>query len=164
MNPIKRVDARNVLTLYGRIEMNIRTLSRDCIKAKRYRSILIPLVALFVAIWLAPPASAEAPAYPEVPVDVSLIRLIANPEAFDGKFVRTTGYLIIGFEVDAVYPLEEHWKAGLILNSIRLKFGEMEAPKLLDKKYVIISGTFRAMSPGLSGLIMNIKRLQGWSL
>ena len=36
------------------------------------------------------------------PIDVGMVALIAAPESYEGKFVRTHGFLCIEFEGDAV--------------------------------------------------------------
>jgi len=44
------------------------------------------------------------------PEDVSLIQLIANPQAYDGKTVRITGFLHLEFEGNAIYLHNEDFR------------------------------------------------------
>ncbi len=101
------------------------------------------------------------------PENVSLIRLIANPEKYDGKKLQVVGFLHLEFEGDAIYLHEEDYKKGLVQNSFWVEFSpkllKKKDPKKLSDKYVIIIGTFNAEHRGhmdmFGGTFENILRL-----
>jgi len=74
----------------------------------------------------------------------SLIRLIATPEAFDGKRVRVGGYCHLGFESDALYLHREDYAFLLSVNAVILDLGDRDRRTLGDRsgRYVIVQGTF----------------------
>ena len=45
--------------------------------------------------------------------DVSLIQLIANPQAYDGKAIRIIGFVHLEFEAQVIYLHEEDFHHGL---------------------------------------------------
>ena len=104
------------------------------------------------------------------PIDVGMVALIAAPESYEGKFVRTHGFLCIEFEGDAVYLHEEDYRHGLTKNSfaLRLSKAQREQLKSLSLKYVLIEGTVYANGPEhtdrWSGAIGNITRLEVWPI
>ena len=102
--------------------------------------------------------------------DISLIRLIATPEKYDGKQVRVIGYLNLEFEGNAIYLHKEDYSKALSTNGFSVDFTK----KIVDKKnlynynksYVLIIGTFDMNDKGHMGLfggkIKNITRLDSW--
>ena len=103
--------------------------------------------------------------------DISLIRLIATPEKYDGKQVQVRGYLNLEFEGNAIYLHKEDYSKALTDNGFWVNFskGIAEKKNLKDynKQYVIIVGTFDMKSLGHMGLfggtIKNITRLDLWN-
>ncbi|OYU79010.1 MAG: hypothetical protein CFE23_15985 [Flavobacterium sp. BFFFF1] len=98
---------------------------------------------------------------------ISLIKLIATPEKYDGKRVQVIGYLNLEFEGEAIYLHEEDFKKSLSHNAVHVNFSKttFNDKNLSDfnQKYVIIAGTFRINSRGnLEGEIENITRLDLW--
>jgi hypothetical protein len=100
---------------------------------------------------------------------VSMIKLIANPEKYDGKRIQVIGYLNLEFEGDALYLhqtdfLESITKNGLWVDLDQLKFKNSSA---CNKKYVIIEGVFDAAHMGhmslWSGILKDITRLDLWN-
>ena len=132
---------------------------------------LVCLVAMYllVATGAAPSARQTGGSFDSAkPVDVGMVALSAVPERYDGKFVRTHGFLCIEFEGDALYLHEEDYRHGLTKNSLalRLSKSQREQFKALSLKYVLVEGTVYAKSMEQtdmwSGAIGNITRLEFW--
>lgn len=102
--------------------------------------------------------------------NIPLIRLIANPEKYQGKTIQIRGYLNLEFEGNAIYFHEEDYVRSLTENSLWVEFSKdiTEKKNINDysKKYVIIVGTFEMNSRGhmgiFGGTIKNITRLDYW--
>ena len=102
--------------------------------------------------------------------NIPLIRLIANPEKYQGKTIQIRGYLNLEFEGNAIYFHEEDYTRSLTENSLWVEFSKdiTEKKNINDysKKYVIIVGTFEMNSRGhmgiFGGTIKNITRLDYW--
>ena len=102
------------------------------------------------------------------PLGVGMVALIAVPERYDGRLVRTIGFLCVEFEGNALYLHEEDYRHGLTENSFALRLSKSQSQqfKHLSLKYVLIEGTVDAK--GLehgdewSGAIGNITRLEAW--
>lgn len=101
--------------------------------------------------------------------DVSLIQLIANPQAFDNKRVRITGYLRLEFEGNVVYLHREDYEYGLTKNGLWVDVPSdmtQQQRRAVNNQYVICTGTFRASMHGHMGLnsgeITEITRLESW--
>ncbi len=91
---------------------------------------------------------------------LSLIRLIAAPEKYNGKYVRVHGYMHLEFEGDKLYLHQEDFKHQLCYNAVRLIFSTSEHLVLrrdssgilvkcydlveLNNKYVDITARFKA--------------------
>lgn len=105
--------------------------------------------------------------------NTSLIALIANPEKFQGKRIRVTGYLNLEFEGDAIYLNELDCKNGIYENAFWVNFADKidmnnrrnPSRKLHDfnHKYVSIEGVFNKNRNGhmslFAGEIDNIDRI-----
>lgn len=90
-----------------------------------------------------------ANATPHVPKelpDVSLIRLLANPERYNEKFIRVNGFLELEFEGTALYLHREDCEQMLLRNAVWLDVpSEIWGRKYeLTERYVVIEGVFRA--------------------
>lgn len=133
---------------------------------------LVSLVALFLLALTGnavpfPQQTGESSDVPE-PVDVGMVALIAAPERYEGKFIRTHGFLCIEFEGDALYLHKEDYRYALTKNSLALRLSKSQREKFksLSLKYVLIEGTVYAK--GLeardvwSGAIGKITRLEVW--
>jgi hypothetical protein len=109
-----------------------------------------------------------APIRNEVPVDVSLIQVIANPETFDGKLVRVIGFLRLEFEGNALYFHREDYENGLLRNGIWVEATPeiTRDRKTLNMNYVLLEGVFNAKDRGhmgmWSGSIRQIRRTEIW--
>lgn len=76
-----------------------------------------------------------------------MVALIAAPESYEGKFVRTHGFLCIEFEGDALYLHEEDYRHGFTKNSFALRLSKLQREQFkgLSLKYALIEGTVYAM-------------------
>lgn len=103
---------------------------------------------------------------PAQPLEVSIVRLIANPQAHHGKAVRVVGFARITFEGNAVYLHQDDYRHFITKNALWLAVPKKEQRKYMeyDQKYVLIEGTFDADDTGhlgsYSGAIKNIDRVQ----
>jgi hypothetical protein len=120
------------------------------------------LFMLSLLCWFAQPlVAAES-------LDVSLVQLIANPKDYDGKVVRVIGFARLEFEGNAVYLHEDDYKHSIYRNGLWIDVtDDMQKKKAeLDKKHVLLEGTFNARETGHMGLwsgsIQKITRFQAW--
>lgn len=132
---------------------------------KKYLLIGAALIALGFGAISARESSMETETNAQQPTRVSLVQLIANPNEYDGKFVRVIGFVSVEFEGTAVYLHQEDFKYDITQNAIWLEM-DFERNKKLNQRYVLIEGTFDANHNGhkglFSGSIKDIKRLQVW--
>ncbi len=88
---------------------------------------------------------------------ISLIRLIANPEAFDAKYVVVQGYLVLSDDYEHSLFLDENaYRVGLTANTVAVDLadsseGTKSRAKEKDRKYVIVAGRFKAGPTAFSG-------------
>lgn len=101
--------------------------------------------------------------------DVSLIQLIANPQAYDQKIVRVIGFLHLEFEGDALYLHSDDFTYAVTKNAlwINIPKGMTQTQRnTVNNQYVICTGMFVANMHGHMGLnsgeIDQITRLQIW--
>jgi hypothetical protein len=96
---------------------------------------------------------------------VSLVRLLADPEAFHGKLVETAGVLELGFESNGVFLTKEHMEAGLTINAIWVTPSAQmqEDRKTLRGAYVIVAGRFNAHGKGHMGLYSGMLEDVQWA-
>lgn len=104
----------------------------------------------------------------EDPIDTSLVQLIANPMALDGKLVRVIGFLNLEFEGDAVYLHKEDFEHAISRNAIWVDIPDnIKDRAKLSGNYVLLEGIFDAKERGhmgmFSGAIQKITRAQVWS-
>jgi hypothetical protein len=99
-----------------------------------------------------------------------MIELIATPNAYDGKMVGVVGFLVYGFETDALYLHSEDSEHKILRNSLSLHLNPkvQERAKKSQNSYVIVSGTFIAPNNGdptsRAGAIGSITDIQSWAL
>lgn len=125
---------------------------------KQTRALLIGFgLAAVLAVWAMLPSAAQPVAAPAGPIDVSLIRLIATPEVFDGKLVRVSGFVRIEFEGTAVYLHREDCtqmltRNGLWLDGVDEAGGEGSKEAKANNRYALLEGQFDAKQHGHMGL------------
>ena len=120
-------------------------------------------ITVFLILLLVAPSLAQS----RQPTSVSIVQLIANPKAYQGKFVRVIGFVSIRFEGKAVYLHEDDYRHGINKNGLWLNLsGSKSGSEYVEfhEKYVLLEGTFDANMKGhrgaYSGAIKNIKRMQ----
>jgi len=100
--------------------------------------------------------------------DVSLVAVIANPERFNEKLIRTYGYFVHRPEETVLYLSRESAENLILVNSVVVDLsdgvGVSEVEKFRDK-YVLIEGRFHENRPGgpvymTSGAIVEITRIE----
>ena len=102
--------------------------------------------------------------------DVSLIQLIANPQAYDNKRVRITGFLHLEFEGNAIYLHSEDFRYSLTKNALWINVPKdmtQEQTKAVNDQYAICTGRFVAGMHGHMGMnsgeLSDVTRLEVWS-
>jgi hypothetical protein len=128
------------------------------------------LVAVLVGLASEPLLSSSQASVPhDVPSNVSLIRLIANPNIFDGHRLRLAGFLDHNGIDRAVglYVSELDGHNFILSNSIDLRLEE-DAVKKFIGRYVIVEADFHAAkgfrSEYLNGFLDHISGLKIWGL
>lgn len=99
----------------------------------------------------------------ELPCDVSVAGLLVVPERFDGRHVRTQGFLTTGFENEFLYPARESAEYRLIVDQIRIE--DISSFALGDdfRGFVTMQGIFRRSerdSGFAQGIIESVTRLE----
>ena len=102
-------------------------------------------------------------------LSVSLIRLIATPEKYDGEPVDVIGFLRLEFEGNRLYLHEDDYKYNITENAVRIGVTKKQRPEFENKNmhYVIVVGTFKAGKRGTSnpnGTIVDIANVEVWPL
>ncbi len=107
-------------------------------------------------------------AKPRGPISVGMVALLASPQKYDGKIIRTWGFLNLRPDDNAIFAHEEDCQIPLYKNSFGLDFTEAQERqfKSLNQTYVIIEGTMHskgADGPALdSGTLVHITMVHGW--
>ena len=101
------------------------------------------------------------------PLNVGMVALLAAPQRYEGKLIRSIGFLCIEFENDALYLHEEDYRYGEGKNSFSLRLSETQRKqfKSLSLKRVIIEARVYANGPEArewAGALGNIQRLEPW--
>jgi len=104
---------------------------------------------LFLLLLLTSVVRAEPKAEP---LSVSLVNLIATPEAYEGKMIELTGFSSLEFEGNAVYFSEQDYRYGVWKNSISLSFkSKPDNLWLCHNEYCRILGIFSKTTPSSAG-------------
>jgi hypothetical protein len=102
-------------------------------------------------------------------IEVSLIQLIANPQAYDNKRIRVTGFLNLGPDGNAIYLHQEDFENVISRDAIWI-----DVPKDMTEAqrsearlhYVVCEGRFVAGRHGALGLysgeITDVMRIDLW--
>jgi hypothetical protein len=120
-------------------------------------------VALLSVLNCFAPAMAQSDNTKDRAKNVSLIRLIANPKAFDGRRLRLAGYLgHNGLDRSVgLYVTELDGQNSIISNSVDLHLEELTVDKLIGK-YVILEGTYHSpvgpLSDYINGYLDHVSR------
>jgi hypothetical protein len=136
----------------------------------KYFVCLIAVISLQASIASSQNAGYYPKGGPDLGVEnVSMIRLIANPQEYDGKRIRITGFLRIEFEGDAIYLHREDFDYGITKDALWIDIPrdmtEVQRNSV-NNGYVLCTGTFHAGGHGHMGLfsaeIGEITRLEPW--
>jgi len=109
-----------------------------------------------------------APIQAQEPTDVTLVRLIANPETFDGKLIRVIGFLRLEFEGNVLYLHREDYENAILGDGIWVDVTLVikKQSATLNMNYVLLEGIFSAGERGhlgmWSGTIKQVRRAQLW--
>ena len=102
------------------------------------------------------------------PINVGMVALLAMPEKYSGKVVRTWGFLNLRYENDALFLHEEDLRVPLLKDSFRLELTEEQEKQFKDLNltYVMVEGTLHSEGADTtdlnSGTINQITLMQGW--
>jgi hypothetical protein len=103
------------------------------------------------------------------PIEVGMVTLLGSPLKYDGKFIRTIGFMCLELEGNALYLHEEDYRYRNTKNSVELHLSKAQEGqfKSISLKYVLIEGRVSASQWDLdtgvySGAIGNITRLELW--
>lgn len=93
---------------------------------------------------------------------VSMIRLLANPDHYDGRKVSTEGFVTLGFEDYGLHLDETSYRAGLWSNALRINRPGWLLPadaRRLHRRYASVAGTFVAPKKAIlySGTMTDLK-------
>lgn len=86
---------------------------------------------------------------------IPLVRLLTNPERYDGQKVRVAGYVTLEFEGSGVYPDKTAYQAGLTRNAVWVDPPDSMRPKRgssVFRRYGEVAGIFTAGEHGHMGL------------
>ncbi len=94
----------------------------------------------------------------DLPIPVSIIGLIADPQVYAGKRIVVRGYLVRGFESDTLWLHKEDPEYSLLRNGIAVELPELDGGPW--EGYVAIDGVFDPR-PTMStrGVITSITRV-----
>ncbi len=137
------------------------------------RTILVAITFLLMAVLTraqSPTSTCQDSVISSRDFSVSLVRLVATPEKYHGKWVQVVGYLNLEFEGNAIYLHREDYETGNLKNGIWVNIPKDLKTKLAlseySKHYVIMSGCFDMNSTGhmgmFGGTLNEIKRLDLW--
>jgi hypothetical protein len=98
--------------------------------------------------------------------DASVIELVANPHLFDGKRVRTIGYIHFEFEGNGLYLHKEDYVRSIHANGLWVNLAQGVRSADCQDRYALVEGMFRARDRGhmglWSGAISEITRCMPW--
>jgi hypothetical protein len=104
--------------------------------------------------------------FPENPIDVSIVELIAAPERFRSRWVRLIGYVVLEFEGTAVYLHEEDYTRAIMRNALWLDVSRSGPPPLSRPGYAIVEARFEPDRHGhmdlFAGALAEIGRISAW--
>ncbi|MEP7237440.1 MAG: hypothetical protein ABI685_06240 [Ferruginibacter sp.] len=106
----------------------------------------------------------------DIKEDISLVKLITNPENYDGKKIKVIVYLHLEFEGDAIYLHKEDYDNSLSKNGFWVDFSpsltKLINPDHYNNKYVFLIGTFDSKHKGhmdlFGGTIRDISWIHEW--
>jgi hypothetical protein len=117
--------------------------------------LLVPIVVIAVGLCVLRDSTRAGGAAADKPAEVSMIQLIANPDAFHGKMVRVRGIVSIVPWNTAIYLHTEDYdrpttKNGLWLAGLDYKNAEIQSSED-NGRFLLIEGRFNAKDKGYDG-------------
>jgi hypothetical protein len=131
------------------------------------KSLLLALVLVF----LVPSSSTVVPAFGDtrVAAPISMIRVLANPQEYDGKRIAVVGFLGLHKDGNILYLHREDEEMALYKNGLTVDFNSSLTPDDLARinmHYVYLGGVFDAQNQGTglgsSGTIKNAVNVVLW--
>lgn len=99
--------------------------------------------------------------------EVSLVRILANPELYDGKLVQASGYLTLGFEDSGLHLDKTAYDAGLTKNAVwvsKPSWLSRAQRARLTNRYATVYARFNASHEGMyslySGSLEDVRRIR----
>jgi len=140
---------------------------------------IICIVFVFLIFAFSTLAQTSVLSEPYVLRPPSLISILSNPEKYDGKRVRVTGFLHFQFEDSALYFSKDAADYLILENAIWVRYNEKPSlePQIsqdklknrtinldyFDGRYVMLEGTFKMNERGhlgaFSGTLENVTRV-----
>lgn len=102
------------------------------------------------------------------PTSVGMVALLAAPQKYNGRVVRTWGFLNLRADDNAIFLHKEDCEIPLLKNSFRLDLTEDQQAqfKNLNQTYVMVEGTLHSAGPDgpalNSGTFVHITLVHGW--
>lgn len=105
---------------------------------------------------------------PSEPINVGMLALLATPQRYNGKTIRTIGYLYLRSDGDALFFHQEDLEIPILKDSFSLELTPKQKQQFkgLNLTYVMVQGIVRSSGPdgpGLSsGTISHVTMVHGW--
>jgi hypothetical protein len=105
---------------------------------------------------------------PGEPTIVGMVALLAAPQKYNGKIIRTWGFLNLRSDDNAIFLHKEDCQVPLLKNSFGLDLTEEQEKqfKSLNQTYVMVEGTLHSAGPdgpaSNSGTLVHITLVHGW--
>lgn len=102
------------------------------------------------------------------PITIGMIPLLASPQKYDGKVIRTWGFLNLRPNNDGLWLHKEDLQAALWKDSFALELTDQQQEEFkgLNHTYVMVQGTLHSKGPDgpslESGTISRVTLLHGW--
>jgi hypothetical protein len=111
------------------------------------------LLAWMLAALLALNLGFAQPAHAAGAPTVTMQQLLAEPRRFEGQRVRTTGFLRLEFEANALYPTRDDFNNSVMRHAVWLDLTNAQLRRLgkLNNGHVVVEGTFTAQYMGQGG-------------
>lgn len=102
------------------------------------------------------------------PINVGMLALLAAPQKYNGKTIRTIGYLYLRSDGDALFFRQEDLEIPILKDSFSLELTpeQKQQFKGLNLTYVMVQGVVRSSGPDgpelSSGKITHVTMVHGW--
>ncbi len=93
-------------------------------------------------------ANTKDAAEPVTPEILPLVRVLANPDDFEGRMIITVGYATVEFENCALYLSKDHADVRDGASSVWLPDSVFDKKKHLSRKWVMVKGVYSSKRIG----------------